>query len=114
MNLVRISRVSPLHPYLVELELTNGQIARRDIADLMQGPAFEAMRKDESLFRQVRAEAGGLACPNGADLCPDAVLWGGLPEEGLCRRTSTCPLLDRGGTQVPRGLKPALQGRFRG
>jgi Protein of unknown function (DUF2442) len=82
MNLVRISRASPLHPYLVELELTNGQIVRRDIAHLMQGPAFETILKDEALFKQVRAEAGGLAWPNGADLCPDAVLWGGLPEEG--------------------------------
>jgi Protein of unknown function (DUF2442) len=82
MNLVRINRVSPLHPYHVELELTNGQIVRRDIAQLMHGPAFEAILKDEALFRQVRAEAGGLAWPNGADLCPDAILWGGLPEEG--------------------------------
>lgn len=51
MNLVRINRVSPLHPYLVELELTNGQIVQRDIAHLMQGPAFEPIWKDESLFR---------------------------------------------------------------
>jgi Protein of unknown function (DUF2442) len=82
MSLVRTDRASPLHPYLVELELTNRQIVRRDIAHLVQGAAFEAIRKDESLFRQVRAEAGGLAWPNGADLCPDAILWGGLPEEG--------------------------------
>jgi hypothetical protein len=82
VNLVRINRVTPLHPYLVELELTNGQVVRRDIAHLMQGPVFEAIKKDESLFRQVHAEAGGLAWPNGADLCPDAILWGGLPEEG--------------------------------
>ena len=33
----------------------------------------------QALFAQVRAEGGGVAWPNGADLCPDVLIWGGMP-----------------------------------
>ena len=82
MTLVRINRVKALRDYFVELELSNGQCVRRDLTALLAGPAFAEMRSNESTFRTVRVEAGALVWPNGADLCPDAVLWGGLPEEG--------------------------------
>ena len=82
MTLVRITRVKPLRGHLVELELGNGQCVRRDLTALLAGPAFAEVRSSESTFRAVRVEAGGLVWPNGADLCPDAVLWGDLPEEG--------------------------------
>jgi hypothetical protein len=45
----------------------------------MRGPVFAPILADHDLFRQVRVEAGGLAWPDGADLCPDAILWDGLP-----------------------------------
>lgn len=82
MTLVRIHHVKPLRGYPVELELNNGQCVRRDLTDLLTGPAFAEVRASEAAFQAVRVEAGGLAWPNGADLCPDAVLWGDLPEEG--------------------------------
>ena len=31
------------------------------------------------VFAQVRANGGTVTWPNGADLCPDVVIWGGLP-----------------------------------
>ena len=82
MSLVRIRRVKPLQDHLVELELTNGQIIQRDLEALLAGPAFAEARTNHDTFRAVRVEAGGLAWPNGADLCPDAILWGDLPDEG--------------------------------
>ena len=82
MTLVRIDHVKPLSGYLVELELSNGQCVRRDLTMMLAGPAFAEVRSNELTFRSVRVEAGGLVWPSGADLCPDAVLWGELPEEG--------------------------------
>ena len=82
MTLVRIDHVKPLSGNLVELKLSNGQCVRRDLTGMLAGPAFAEVRSNELTFRSVRVEAGGLVWPNGADLCPDAVLWGELPEEG--------------------------------
>jgi len=81
MTMVRINRVKPLREFIVELDLSNGQCVQRDLAALLTGPAFVEVRRDQAAFREVRVEAGGLVWPTGADLCPDAVLWGDLPEE---------------------------------
>jgi len=45
------------------------------------GPVFEGIRSDPRLFAQVRAEGGTVVWPNGADLCPDFLIWGGAPPE---------------------------------
>lgn len=82
MTMVRINRVKPLQAFIVELDLSNGQCVQRDLTALLTGPAFAELRRDQAAFREVRVEAGGLVWPTGADLCPDTVLWGDLPEEG--------------------------------
>jgi hypothetical protein len=51
----------------------------RDLRPLLRGPIFEEIRTDSEYFRRVRVEAGTLVWPNGADLCPDMVIWGGIP-----------------------------------
>ncbi len=79
MTLVRILGVKPLQEFQVELRLTNGEVVQRDLLHLLSGPVFEGIRSDEEMFRQVRAEGGSLVWPGGVDLCPDAVIWGGLP-----------------------------------
>lgn len=88
--LVRIREVEPLEGLRARLTLTDGRILERDLEPLLRGPIFEPLCVDPELFWQVRVEAGGLAWPNGADLCPDAVLWGGLPpnEEQDAREAS--------------------------
>jgi len=63
------------------LTLTNGETVERDIASYLHGPVFEPIRDDDALFRAVRVEAGTVAWPNGADLCPDVLIWGGIPPE---------------------------------
>ncbi len=79
MTLVRILAVKPLHEFNVELRLTNGEVVQRDLRHLLSGSIFEGIRRDEKMFRQVRADEGSLVWPGGVDLCPDAVIWGGLP-----------------------------------
>jgi hypothetical protein len=61
------------------LELTNGTRVERDVGSLLRGPVFQHVRSDPEAFRQVRAEGGTVVWPGGLDLCPDTVIWGGMP-----------------------------------
>ena len=79
MALLRISAVLPGEEFQVRLTLTDGSVVVRDLSGLLQGPMFQSIREDVTLFRAVSIENGTLAWPNGADLCPDVVIWGGLP-----------------------------------
>ena len=79
MALVRIRQVVPLDNHIVRLVLTDGRVIERDLMPLLAGPVFEEISNDPARFREVRVESGALTWPNGADLCPDAVIWGGLP-----------------------------------
>ena len=81
MSLLRIAAVRPLSGFRVELTLTNGEVVERDLTALLAGPVFEGIRGSEEEFGRVRVEDGTLAWPTGADLCPDTVIWGGLPPE---------------------------------
>ena len=81
MSLIRITEVEPLANWRLRLTLTNGEIIERDISPFLHGPVFEPIREDEALFRSVRAEGGTVVWPNGADLCPDVLIWGGMPKE---------------------------------
>ena len=79
MPLLRIREVIPVEGFRLRLTLTDGSIVERDITDLLMGPMFETIRKDAVAFRQVKVESGTVVWPNGADLCPDVLIWGGLP-----------------------------------
>ena len=79
MPLLRIREALPMEGCRLRLTLTDGSIVERDIADLLMGPMFEAIRKDTTVFRQVTVESGTVVWPNGADLCPDVLIWGGAP-----------------------------------
>jgi hypothetical protein len=79
MSLLRIRKVVPLEGFCLHLTLTDGSVVQRDIADLLVGPVFEPIRSDAKRFREVRVEEGTVTWPNGADLCPDVLIWGGAP-----------------------------------
>ena len=79
MSLVRIRDVVPLEGFRLRLTLTDERVIEQDISTLLVGPVFEPIRSDRSIFCQVRAEAGTVVWPNGADLCPDVLIWGGAP-----------------------------------
>ena len=79
MGLIRIHDALPLEGFRVRLILTNGEVVERDLSSLLFGPVFEPIRQDPARFGEVRVDAGALVWPNGADLCPDVVIWGGPP-----------------------------------
>jgi hypothetical protein len=79
MSFVRIRSVQALPGFMLRLELSDGRTVDRDIGGLLVGPVFEEIRSDRGVFEQARAEAGTVVWPNGADLCPDVLIWGGLP-----------------------------------
>jgi hypothetical protein len=79
MSLVRIHSVVALPGLRLRLGLSDGRSIDRDVSALLVGPVFDEVRSDRTLFEQVRAEAGTVVWSNGADLCPDTLIWGGLP-----------------------------------
>lgn len=79
MSLVRIAAVEPLEGFRLRLRLTDGSLVERDVSDLLIGTVFEPIRRDPALFRQARVESGTVVWPNGADLCPDVLIWNGPP-----------------------------------
>jgi hypothetical protein len=81
MALLRIKKVEPLEGFLLRLTLSDGSVVEREILQLLVGPVFEKIREDPALFAQVHAEDGTVVWPNGADLCPDVLIWGGPPPE---------------------------------
>jgi hypothetical protein len=79
MRLVRLRAAKPLENHRVQLTLTDGRVVDRDLGPLLIGPVFEDIRHHPARFAELRVEGGTLVWPNGADLCPDALIWGGLP-----------------------------------
>jgi hypothetical protein len=61
------------------LTLTDGKTIERDVSSLMVGPIFAPLRTNPEMFRQVHVDDGTLVWPNGADLCPDVLIWDGPP-----------------------------------
>jgi hypothetical protein len=81
MALLRIREVKALEGFKIRLTLTDGSVIERDVSRLLVGPVFEFIRKDPAVFAKVRVEGGTVVWPNGADLCPDVLIWGGPPPE---------------------------------
>lgn len=69
----------PLHPYVVRVVFSDGEVRDVDIEPLLSGPVFEPLR-DPATFASVAVDESGdtIAWPNGADLDPD-VIYGTAP-----------------------------------
>ncbi len=81
MSFVRIRDVEALDGFRLRLTLTDGRVIERDVQNYLRGPLFESIRRDQLLFAQVEARDDSVAWPNGADLCPDLLIWNGPPPE---------------------------------
>ncbi|MFZ1890313.1 MAG: DUF2442 domain-containing protein [Candidatus Binataceae bacterium] len=81
MALLRIREVEALEDFKLRLTLTDGSAIERDVIKLLIGPVFDLIRKDPAAFAKARIEGGTVVWPNGADLCPDVLIWGGAPPE---------------------------------
>ncbi len=81
MSLVRVLKVKALDSFRLRLTLSDGSVIDRDVHALITGPIFDSVRSNPDLFRQVRAGAGTVVWPNGADLDPDMLIWNGPPPD---------------------------------
>ncbi|MGC1397563.1 DUF2442 domain-containing protein [Candidatus Binatus sp.] len=81
MALLRIREVEVPGDFKLRLTLTDGSVIERDVSQLLVGPVFEPIRKEQADFAKVRVESGTVVWPNGADLCPDVLIWGGAPPQ---------------------------------
>ena len=79
MSLVRIATVAVLVGQRLRLGLTDGTTIEREVGPLLNGPVFREVREQPELFAQAQAKGGTVVWPNGADLCPDVLIWGGAP-----------------------------------
>lgn len=87
-RLVRIRDVTLLGAHRVRLTLTDGITVERDLAPYLVGAAFDAIRNDPATFAAVRVDGGALVWPDGADLCPDVIIWGGAPPADASTRAA--------------------------
>ena len=78
-RILRIAEVESLPEYRLGLRLTDGATIERDVGPLLVGPAFDPIRERPEMFARVRIDGGTVSWPNGADLCPDVVIWGDAP-----------------------------------
>ena len=83
--MVRIQSVEALPGYRLRLSLTDGRTIERALGDQLAGPVgpmFEPL-KDPAYFAQVRVDPmwSTVVWPNGVDLDPDVLIWGGPPPQ---------------------------------
>ena len=79
MKLTRIRKAHALPGFRLRLELTDGSVIERAVRRWMSGPMFADIREDSKKFASVAVEHGTVVWPNGADLCPDLLIWEGPP-----------------------------------
>ena len=75
--MLRIQHAIALDNFTVRLTLTSGDVIERDLEAMLWGPVFEPLRRDPAKFRALAIEAGTLVWPEGADIDPDTLIWGG-------------------------------------
>jgi hypothetical protein len=75
--MIRIQRVTALDKFIVRLTLTSGDVVERDLEAVLWGPVFEPLRRDTARFGALSIEAGTVVWPDGADIDPDTLIWGG-------------------------------------
>lgn len=77
--LVRVQSVEPREGFSVDVHFTDGSQREINLAPYLQGPIFEPIRNNPSLFRAMQVEGGTIAWPNGADIDPDVLYYGLRP-----------------------------------
>lgn len=75
-----IMDVRPVGGFKLRITFKNNKTKVVDIEPFFRGSVFEPLR-DRKEFRKVRVNKrfGCIEWPNGADLCPDVLYYGGAP-----------------------------------
>lgn len=74
---MQITSAKVLDGYIVRFRLSDGTYIDRDFA-FVRGGVFEPIWKDPRKFRQIRVVCGCPTWPNDVDLCPNAIMRGGI------------------------------------
>jgi hypothetical protein len=68
----RVKAVTPDADYRLKITFSNGEKGVYDCRPLLDFGVFQELR-DDSYFRQVRAENGTVVWPHEQDICPDTL-----------------------------------------
>jgi hypothetical protein len=68
----RVIGVQPAVGYRLDITFSNGEFRTYDCRPLLKFGVFRELR-DESYFRQARAEGGTVVWPHEQDICPDTL-----------------------------------------
>ena len=68
----RVTAVEPENDYQLLITFSNGEQGTYDCRPLLDFGVFTEL-KDESYFRQARAENGTVVWPHEQDICPDTL-----------------------------------------
>ena len=68
----RVTTVNPSASYCLKITFINGEKGTYDCRPLLNFGVFQELR-DETYFRQVRAEHGTVVWPHEQDICPDTI-----------------------------------------
>ena len=79
--MTRIQEASALPGHRLRLVLTDGRTLEREVRGLLKGELLEPLQKDAGAFSDFSVRDGALVWTNGADLCPDVLIWNGAPPE---------------------------------
>ncbi len=77
--MLRITVVTALEDYWLQLTLNDGQVIDRYVGDAIWGVVFKAVRSDPAVFAAAYIDSGAVSWPGGADLDPEVTIWGGPP-----------------------------------
>ncbi len=79
-QLVRVRSAEPLDASRVRVVFTTGEEREIDLTPyIATGPIFEPVRADPAFFQAITVDGGTLTWPNGADIDPDVLYYGGTP-----------------------------------
>ena len=80
-DLVGVRAVKPLDGLRVQVVFTDGSEREIDLDPYLRGPIFEPIRRNRKLFASVYVDPDSetLTWPNGADIDPDVLYYGGNP-----------------------------------
>jgi hypothetical protein len=81
MAMTRIQEATALPGQRLRLVLTDGRTLERDVRDLLRGELLEPLQRDAAAFADLGVRDGAVVWANGADLCPDVLIWSGTPPE---------------------------------
>ena len=89
MPMTRIQEASALPGHRLRLVLTDGRTLEREVLDLLEGELLEPLQKDAAAFATFSVRDGAVVWANGADLCPDVLIWDehDLPFVPIAQRT---------------------------